>query len=86
VELITSEDRFWDACGCAPLVMRYVVDLLGVEATRWEFGKAIVRTGHVSTMFVCTKPGEALELWVSATHEPSDGWTLRHSELTDIYN
>ena len=83
MELITSEDRFWDACRCAPLVMGYVVDLLGVEATRWEFGKAIVRNGHVSTLFVCTTPGEALELWVSATHEGSDGWSLRHSELPD---
>ena len=82
VEIITSEDRFWDACPCAPLVVGYVTDLLGVEATRWEFAKAIVRNGHVSTLFL--GPGgsrDALELWVSATHEGSNGWRLRHSEL-----
>ena len=82
VELITSEDRFWDACPCAPLVVGYVTDLLGVEATRWEFAKAIVRSGHVSTLFL--GPGgsrNALELWVSATHEGPNGWRLRHSEL-----
>ena len=82
VELITSEDRFWDACPCAPLVVGYVTDLLGVEATRWEFAKAIVRSGHVSTLFL--GPGgsrDALELWVSATHEGPNGWRLRHSEL-----
>jgi hypothetical protein len=82
VEVITSEDRFWDACPCAPLVVGYVTDLLGVEATRWEFAKAIVRSGHVSTLFL--GPGGArdpLELWVSATHEGPTGWRLRHSEL-----
>jgi hypothetical protein len=82
VELITSEDRFWDACPCAPLVVGYVTDLLGVEATHWEFAKAIVRSGHVSTLFL--GPGrsrDALELWVSATHEGPNGWRLRHSEL-----
>ena len=84
VEVITSEDRFWDACRCAPLVMGYVTDLLGVEATRWEFGKAIVRSGHVSTLFVCTSVwGESLELWVSATHQGPDGWTMRHTELPE---
>jgi hypothetical protein len=83
VEVITSENRFWDACRCAPFVMAYVTDLLGREATRWEFGKAIVRSGHVSTLFVCaTVPGEdALELWVSATHQGQQGWTLHHTEL-----
>jgi hypothetical protein len=82
VEVITSEERFWDACPCAPLVVGYVTDLLGVEATRWDFAKAIVRTGHVSTLFV-GPPGtrDALELWVSATHEGPNGWRLRHSEL-----
>jgi hypothetical protein len=82
VELITSEDRFWDACPCAPLVVSYVTDLLGMEATRWEFAKAIVRSGHVSTLFL--GPGDVrdpVELWVSATHEGPDGWRLRHSEL-----
>jgi hypothetical protein len=82
VEVITSEDRFWDACPCAPLVVGYVTDLLGVEATRWEFAKAIVRSGHVSTLFVGPAGSrDALELWVSATHKGSDGWSLRHSEL-----
>jgi hypothetical protein len=82
VEVITSEDRFWDACPCAPLVVGYVTDLLGVEATRWDFAKAIVRSGHVSTLFL--GPGgtrDPLELWVSATHEGPTGWRLRHSEL-----
>lgn len=83
MEVITSESRFWDACRCAPLVVGYVTDLLGLEATRWEFGKAIVRDGHVSTLFVSTStPGEdALELWVSARHQGSRGWMLHHSEL-----
>ncbi|HEX4234776.1 MAG TPA: hypothetical protein VH041_10745 [Caldimonas sp.] len=83
MEVITSESRFWDACRCAPLVIGYVTDLLGVEATRWEFGKAIVRNGHVSTLFVSNAvPGEdALELWVSARHQGPHGWTLQHSEL-----
>jgi len=82
VEVITSEDRFWDACSCAPLVVGYVTDLLGVEATQWQFGKAIVRSGHVSTLFVGPPgSGEAFELWVSATHQGSEGWRLRHSEL-----
>ncbi len=82
VEIITSEDRFWDACPCAPLVVGYVTDLLGVEATRWEFAKAIVRSGHVSTLFVGpSASSDALELWVSATHEGPEGWRLRHSEL-----
>jgi hypothetical protein len=82
VEVITSEDRFWDACPCAPLVVGYVTELLGVEATRWEFAKAIVRSGHVSTLFL--GPGSSRdppELWVSATHQGADGWRLRHSEL-----
>jgi hypothetical protein len=82
VEVITSEARFWDACPCAPLVVGYVTDLLGVEATRWDFAKAIVRSGHVSTLFL--GPGgsrDPLELWVSATHEGPNGWRLRHSEL-----
>jgi len=82
VEIISTEDRFWDACPCAPLVVGYVTDLLGVEATRWEFAKAIVRSGHVSTLFV--GPGgsrDPVELWVSATHQGADGWKLRHSEL-----
>ena len=84
MEVITSEDRFWDACRCAPLVVRYVTDLLGVEATKWDFGKAIVRNGHISTMFVCsTSPGEAVELWVGATFDGTGGWTLHHSELPD---
>jgi hypothetical protein len=82
VEVITSEQRFWDACRCAPLVMTYVTNLLGSEATRWDFAKAIVRSGHVSTMFVCSdRHGETLELWVSATNERTGGWTLQHSEL-----
>jgi hypothetical protein len=82
VEVITSEDRFWDACPCAPLIVGYVTDLLGVEATRWEFAKAIVRSGHVSTLFVGPAgTRDALELWVSATHEGPNGWRLRHSEL-----
>ena len=82
VEVISSEDRFWDACPCAPLVVGYVTDLLGVEATRWEFAKAIVRTGHVSTLFLGPAGSrEPLELWVSATHEGPNGWRLRHSEL-----
>jgi hypothetical protein len=82
VEVITSEERFWDACPCAPLVVGYVTDLLGVEATRWQFGKAIVRNGHVSTLFVGPPgSGETLELWVSATHQGREGWRLRHSEL-----
>ena len=82
VEVITSEARFWDACPCAPLVVCYVTDLLGVEAMRWDFAKAIVRSGHVSTLFL--GPGgsrDPLELWVSATHEGPNGWRLRHSEL-----
>jgi len=82
VEVITSEARFWDACPCAPLVVGYVTDLLGMEATRWEFAKAIVRSGHVSTLFL--GPGDVrdpVELWVSATHEGPNGWRLRHSEL-----
>jgi hypothetical protein len=84
VEVITSEDRFWDACRCAPLVMSYVTDLLGLEATRWEFGKAIVRSDHVSTMFVCPgQHGDALELWVSARNDRNGGWALQHSELPD---
>jgi len=82
VEVISSEDRFWDACPCAPLVVGYVTDLLGVEATRWEFAKAIVRSGHVSTLFLGPAGSrEPLELWVSATHEGPNGWRLRHSEL-----
>ena len=82
VEVISSEDRFWDACPCAPLVVGYVTELLGVEATRWEFAKAIVRTGHVSTLFLGPAGSrEPLELWVSATHEGPNGWRLRHSEL-----
>lgn len=82
MEVITSEDRFWDACRCAPTVMSYVTDLLGVEATRWEFGKAIVRAGHVSTMFVCPgAQGDGIELWVSATDQRSGGWALQHSGL-----
>lgn len=84
MEVITSEDRFWDACRCAPLVVRFVTELLGVEATKWEFGRAIVRNRHISTMFVCTtSPGEALELWVSATLDGSGEWTLQHSALPD---
>jgi len=82
VEVITSESQFWDACPCAPLVVGYVTDLLGMEATRWEFAKAIVRGGHVSTLFL--GPGgsrDPVELWVSATHEGPNGWRLRHSEL-----
>lgn len=82
MEVITSEARFWDACSCAPLVVGYVTDLLGVEATRWEFAKAIVRSGHVSTLFI--GPGgtrDPVELWVSATHQGAEGWKLRHSEL-----
>ena len=82
VEVITSEGRFWDACPCAPLVVGYVTELLGVEATNWEFAKAIVRSGHVSTLFLGPAGSrEALELWVSATHEGPNGWRLRHSEL-----
>jgi len=82
VEVITSEDRFWDACRCAPVVMRYVSELLGIEATRWEFGRAIVRNDHVSTMFVCNgAPEDALELWVSATNQESGGWSLQHTQL-----
>ena len=84
MEVITSEERFWDACRCAPLVMTYVTDLLGIEASRWEFGKAIVRRGHVSTMFLRAGPqGDSRELWVSATNERTGGWTLQHSELPD---
>jgi len=84
VEVITSEDRFWDACRCAPVVMRFVTELLGLEATRWEFGKAIVRSDHVSTMFVCRgQHGDALELWVSASSDRTGGWTLQHSERPD---
>ena len=82
--MITSEDRFWDACRCAPVIMSYVTDLLGLEATRWQFGKAFVRSGHVSTMFVCPgRRGDALELWVSASNDRTGGWTLQHSELPD---
>lgn len=82
VEVITSENRFWDACPCAPLVVGYVTDLLGVEATRWEFAKAIVRSGHVSTLFIGPAgTRDPVELWVSATHEGPNGWRLRHSEL-----
>jgi len=82
VEVITSEARFWDACPCAPLVVGHVTELLGMEATRWQFAKAIVRSGHVSTLFL--GPGgtrDQVELWVSATHEGPTGWRLRHSEL-----
>jgi hypothetical protein len=82
LELITSENRFWDACGCAPVVMRYVGDLLGADVANWQFGKAIVRTGHTSIMFVRPgAPGDGHELWVSVTPDESGGWNLQHSEL-----
>jgi hypothetical protein len=83
VEVIASEQRFWDACPCAPLVVAYLGDLLGADAARWEFGKAIVRSRHVSAMYLYpVAPGEEiLELWVSATQSGAGGWTLRHSEL-----
>lgn len=84
MEVIHSEGRYWDACSCAPTVIAYVSDLLGTQASSWQFGKAIVRSGHVSTLFVCAPRGQdPLELWVSATQEPSGEWTLRHSELPE---
>lgn len=84
MEVITYEGRYWDACPCAPAVMSYVSDLLGIEATRWDFGRAIIRSGHVSTMFVCTTSGdEALELWISAAQQPSGEWILRHGKLPE---
>lgn len=84
MEVITSEERFWDACQCASLVMGHVSDLLGLESTTWKFGKAIVRAGHVSTMFHSTGARDGpLELWVSATHDGASGWILSNTELPE---
>lgn len=83
MELIVDERRYVDACACAPAVAAFLKDLLGVRASRWLFFKAIVRPGHVSTMFLSDESDDALELWISATQQPDGQWTLRHSELPE---
>jgi hypothetical protein len=82
VEVVTSEDRFWVACPCAADILRYVAGLLESQSCRWGFGKAIIRPWHTSAMFVCVGPDDdAQELWVSATADRLEGWTLQHTQL-----
>jgi hypothetical protein len=81
MEVITSEQRFWDACPCAGVVARYVSELLP-EGISHRFGRAVVRSAHVSTMFVCIRVGaEPQELWISARPDGQGGWVLRHTPL-----
>jgi hypothetical protein len=81
MEVITSEQRFWDACPCAALVAQYASDLMP-DGFSLKFGRAVVRTEHVSTMFVCLRIGaEPQELWISARPDGQGGWMLRHTPL-----
>lgn len=64
--------------------MRYVGELLGPTAARWNFGRAIARDRHVSAMFFRpTQTDGDFELWVSAKLDDSDTWVFQHTEIPE---
>ncbi len=64
--MVTTEEGFWEACPSAGAIMRYVAKPPELKGITWEFGKAIIRPGHTTALFICAvhKKGHQ-ELWLA---------------------
>ncbi len=83
MKVVTTEEDFWTACPSAGAIMRYVAKLPQLRGITWEFGKAIIRPGHTTALFICAVHEKGhQELWVSATANDHAGWTLQHTPLS----
>ena len=82
VKVVTSEERFWESCPCANVIVRYVSELPKPPGLDVEFRKAIIRASHTTALFVCPDLAQgSQELWISATSDGQGGWTLRHAPI-----